>query len=86
MLKHVPVQVQVSDTGMLLLSDYSADQEDEADWLAAAILLPRDALIQHRAQRKSVTEIATHFCVSEQLCDWRLKMTGVDLQVRRSSR
>ena len=50
MLKHVPVRVDVSASGMLLLSDYSEDAEAEADWLAAAMLLPRDALIRARRQ------------------------------------
>jgi Zn-dependent peptidase ImmA (M78 family) len=47
-LKHVPARVDVSKTGLLLLSEYSDQQESEADWLAAAILLPRDALVLHR--------------------------------------
>lgn len=84
LLRHVPGSVQVSATGMLLLSDYSADQEDEADWLAAAMLLPRDALILHRSKGSSVGEIAAHFCISDQLTEWRLRMTGVDVQLRRA--
>ena len=86
LLRHVPNSVQVSSTGMLLLSDFSADQEDEADWLAAAMLLPRDALILHRTGGRGVSDIAADFCVSEQLTEWRLRMTGVDLQLRRSGR
>ncbi|MGH6978523.1 MAG: ImmA/IrrE family metallo-endopeptidase, partial [Brevundimonas sp.] len=35
-LNHVPVRVDVSPTGLLLLSDYSDEQEAEADWLGAA--------------------------------------------------
>ena len=41
-LQHAPARVEVSETGLLLLSDYSHDQEQEADWLAGALLLPRD--------------------------------------------
>jgi Zn-dependent peptidase ImmA (M78 family) len=85
-LRHVPNSVQVSSSGMLLLSDYAADQEDEADWLAAALLLPRDALVLHRSRGRGAPEIAAHFCVSEQLTEWRLRMTGVDLQLRRGAR
>ena len=84
-LKHVPARVEVSkSTGLLLLSDYSDDQELEADWLAAALLLPRDALAHHRARRSTISEIAELYGVSEKLCEWRLRMTGVDIQLRRT--
>ncbi len=83
-LRHVPARVEVSDTGLLLLSDFSDEQEQEADWLGAAILLPRDGLAQLRASRTPATEIATYYGVSESLCGWRLRMTGVDVQMRRA--
>jgi len=69
---------------MLLLSDYSDEQESEADWLMAAILLPRDALMARRARGLDVAAIAQEYAVSESLCTWRLRMTGVDVQLRRS--
>jgi Zn-dependent peptidase ImmA (M78 family) len=84
-LRHVPASVQVSSTGLMLLSDYSEDQEQEADWHAAALLLPREGLVRLRAQRKSADEIATHYGVSRSLTEWRLRMTGVDIQMRRSA-
>lgn len=84
-LKHVPSRVEISKkTGMLLLSDYSDDQELEADWHGAALLLPRDAIAHHRARRKTIMEIAEIYGVSEPLCEWRLRMTGVDIQLRRA--
>ena len=84
-LKHVPTRVEVSQSGMLLLSDYSDDQEQEADWYAGALLVPRTALLHHRSQRKTTAEIAAMYDVSEALCEWRLRMTGVDTQLRRSN-
>lgn len=86
MLKHVPARVDVSSTGMLLLSDYSDDAEAEADWLAAAMLLPRDMLIARRRQGDSISEIADAFGTSDQLCEWRVRMTGVDVQLKRAGR
>ena len=83
-LRHTPSRVEVSETGLLLLSDYSDEQEQEADWLGAALLLPRDGLIRFRSGGKSTTEIANHYGVSEPLCEWRLRMTGVDVQMRRA--
>jgi Zn-dependent peptidase ImmA (M78 family) len=82
-LRHAPARVEVSHTGLLLLSDYSDEQEQEADWFGAALLLPRDGVVQLRAKRKSITEIATHYGVSEALGEWRLRMTGVDVRMRR---
>lgn len=83
-LRHAPVRVEVSDSGILLLSDFSDEQEQEADWHGAALLLPRDGLVRMRSARKSATEIAAYYGVSEALCEWRLRMTGVDVQLRRA--
>lgn len=85
-LKHVPARVDVSSTGMLLLSDYSDDAEGEADWLAAAMLLPRDVLIARRRRGDSISAIADAFGTSDQLCEWRVRMTGVDVQLKRAAR
>ena len=85
-LRHSPARVEVSLTGMLLLSDYSDEQEQEADWFGAALLVPRDGLMKLRAARKTPTEIAAHFGVSEALCQWRIHSTGVDTQLRRAHR
>jgi Zn-dependent peptidase ImmA (M78 family) len=85
-LLHSPARVEVSETGLLLLSDYSDEQEQEADWLAGAMLLPREGLVRLRAARQSTEEIAAYYGVSEALCEWRLRMTGVDTQMRRAHR
>lgn len=82
-LKHVPARVDVSSSGLLLLSDYSEEQEAEADWLGAALLLPRDALLGRRRLGASIADIAEEFGVSTQLCQWRLRMTGIDRQLSR---
>lgn len=83
-LRHTPVRVDVSKKGVLLLSDYSEDQEQEADWYGAALLLPRSALVHHRSRGQTAVDIAALYGVSTSLCEWRLRMTGVDIQVRRA--
>lgn len=85
-LEHVAARVEVSKTGVILLSDYSDEQEQEADWLAGALLVPRDGLVQMRARQMSTNAIAGFFRVSEDLCEWRIRMTGVDVQMRRRNR
>jgi Zn-dependent peptidase ImmA (M78 family) len=82
-LRHTPARVDVSKSGMLLLSDYSEDQEQEADWHGASLLVPRAGLMHFRTWNKTITDIAKHYGVSESLCEWRLRMTGVDIQIRR---
>lgn len=77
-LGHVPAEVNVSPSGLVLLSDYSTEQEEEADWLGAALLLPEIALIQHRSRGMSAEAIAQTYGVSGQLCSWRCRMTGVE--------
>ncbi|WP_256731580.1 ImmA/IrrE family metallo-endopeptidase [Sphingomonas sp. dw_22] len=77
-LEHVPASVNVSPSGLTLLSDYSDEQEEEADWLGAALLLPQAALLHHRSTGSSMQEIARHFGVSDDLCSWRCRMTGVE--------
>ncbi|HEV2628537.1 MAG TPA: ImmA/IrrE family metallo-endopeptidase [Pseudolabrys sp.] len=84
-LEHVPMRVEVSKTGLMLLSDYSEEQEQEADWHAAAYLLPRDGIFRLRSRNKSAADIGQHFGVSKALCEWRLRMTGVEVQLRRTS-
>lgn len=84
LLNHVPARVDVSSTGLLLLSDYSDDQEAEADWLGAALLVPREALLLRRRLGQSVDEISEAFGVSNVLCQWRLRMTGIDRQLART--
>jgi Zn-dependent peptidase ImmA (M78 family) len=70
--------------GILLVSEYSADDEDEANWLAGALLLPRDALKHCREKGWPAARIIAHFGVSPDQYNWRIRMTGVDVQMRRS--
>lgn len=83
-LKHVPVRVDVSSAGILLVSEYSEDDEDEANWLSGALLLPRDALKHYREKGWSAAKIVAHYGVSQDMYNWRIRMTGVDVQMRRA--
>lgn len=77
-LEHMPSDIDVSPSGLVLLSDYSVDQENEADWLGGALLLPEPALLHHRRQSLSIEAICAMYGVSSQLCQWRCRMTGVE--------
>lgn len=83
-LKHVAVRVDLSQTGIMLVSEYSEDDEGEADWLAGTLLLPRDTIKHYRELGMTSTQIARLFGVSNQMCEWRIRMTGIEVQMRRS--
>lgn len=82
-LGHKPARVEVSKSGLMLLSDFSEEQEQEADWQAAALLLPREGILELRSRSVMTLTIAQHYGVSPALCEWRLRMTGVEVQLRR---
>lgn len=82
-LKHVPAKVNLSESGHLMLSEFLKEDEEEADWLAATLLLPRDVLFEKRERNRSIAQIAADMGVSKQLCEWRVRMTGVDAQLKR---
>ncbi|MGI9325672.1 MAG: ImmA/IrrE family metallo-endopeptidase [Pseudomonadales bacterium] len=81
-LRHKPNRVDRSEAGLLLLSDYPSEFEDEADWMAGAILLPRSGLLHFRKRGLNSDQIASHYGVSRDLANWRLRMTGVEKQLR----
>jgi Zn-dependent peptidase ImmA (M78 family) len=83
-LGHIPNRVDTTPDGLLLVSDFSKEQEQEADWLAAALLLPREALLISRRAEQSVAQICAKYGISRPLCEWRLRMTGVDQQLKNS--
>jgi Zn-dependent peptidase ImmA (M78 family) len=85
-LKHVPTRVDIADGGLLLLSDFSKEQEEEADCLSGCLLLPRPLLLRLRGGGASVSDIARQHGVSNELCQWRVRMTGVDYQLGTKSR
>ena len=84
-LNHRPVHTTISNEGFLFNDRYDSEQEEEADWLAAVLLLPRDALLRAYRRTRSSHSIAREFGLSTKLVDWRLRMTGVPLQVKRAA-
>jgi Zn-dependent peptidase ImmA (M78 family) len=81
-LGHEPAKIVFSQDGQLATRTFDQKQEDEANWLAWALLLPRDALFAAKRSRMLTAQIATAYGVTETLVSFRLKMTGVDVQFR----
>lgn len=81
-LGHQPATMIMSPDGGLVMRSYDQKQEDEANWLAWAILLPRDALLAMKRNKATVAEIAVAFGVTETLVQYRLRITGIESQIR----
>lgn len=85
-LGHAAARVDISEDGHLWLDTYGRDQEDEADWLAASLLLPRDGLLSFFSRCRTIEGIAAQFQVSVELARWRLNATGVLRQLNGHTR
>ncbi|MCZ7446295.1 ImmA/IrrE family metallo-endopeptidase [Agrobacterium rhizogenes] len=80
-LGHELHSASLSDDGHLVPSNYSQDQEDEADWLGGTLLLPRPALLKIRREGLSEAAAMAKFQASKEMLTWRFRMTGVDSQL-----
>ena len=80
-LGHESGDMFMSDDGFML-RDFNDKQEAEADWLAGAILLPRKALEHIKYNHVSAEDVAEQYGVSEQLFEYRCRMTAVNRQYR----
>ena len=83
-LNHRPATTSVSENGFLFRDHYDVEQEEEADWLGGALLLPREGLLGVYRRTSSSEVIGQIFGVSTKLVDWRLRMTGILMQARRA--
>ena len=80
---HKPSTVILSQDGSLAMRTFDQKQEDEANWFGWSLLLPREALMSAMRQRMSIENIAASYGVSTQLVNYRLKVTGVSVQMAR---
>jgi Zn-dependent peptidase ImmA (M78 family) len=81
-LGHQPATMIMSPDGTFVMRSYNQKQEEEANWLAWALLLPREALLALKRRRATVADIAQSFGVTEVLVEYRIRITGVETQVR----
>ena len=83
LLEHEPNRIVLSHDGAMVMRSFDPKQEEEANWLGWCILLPRPALVRALSTRKSVSDIAQEWTVSQQLVEYRIRMTGVRTQLSR---
>lgn len=82
-LGHEPSMMFMTPQSGVSLRTYNKDQEDEANWLAGCILLPRDALLQIRRRGLTDDQICNEYGVSTAMFRFRINSTGVDVQFQR---
>lgn len=84
LLGHNPTRVDVTEQGHLLLRTHDHQQEEEANWLAGSLLLPRPSLVNILRNGGISIEVARSFGVSMDMLTYRYRITGVEVQGKRS--
>lgn len=83
LLRHEPAQVVISHETGVGLRGFNVRQEAEANWLAASLLLPREALVYCLKQKMDHSQICERFQVSPELTRYRINVTGAARQCNR---
>lgn len=83
-LGHELTSASLTTGGYFVPTTYNQDEEDEADWLAGTLLLPRPSLLKIRFHNMADEEARDIYMVSQQMLTWRFRMTGVDYQISKS--
>ncbi|WP_113887149.1 ImmA/IrrE family metallo-endopeptidase [Roseiarcus fermentans] len=82
-LKHEPAKMFVTFDGLMMMSDYNEENEQEAICFAGAILVPREALVNLISSGATNSDAANYFNVSDALIRMRRNTTGIDIQAAR---
>jgi len=77
---------EVQQLGDLTFYSCDPDEEQEANWLAGCLLLPRTLLLRAARRGLDGPTIAEKFTVSERMANYRLRATGVLLQIQRGGK
>lgn len=77
---------EVEQLGGMSFFTCDPDEEQEANWLAGCLLLPRDLLVRSLRNGLDAAGIAEANAVSLQMANFRLRATGAERQVAGSRR
>jgi Zn-dependent peptidase ImmA (M78 family) len=86
LIGHEAGRVDISPDGFLMLNTYNRDQEEEANWMAGCLLLPREALAVIIKQQVDFEITAKKYGVSREMVRWRINVTGVQRQFGRGGK
>jgi hypothetical protein len=79
---HSPAAFAATEEGHMMLENYSKKDEEEADWLAGCLLLPRPALVHIKRRVPDLVIAAEQYIVSLAMLKYRLDITGVNYQFK----
>jgi hypothetical protein len=82
-LGHKPTMLFVDPNADLALRTHDKAQEEEANWLAGCLLLPREVLLHTKATDLSDESACRQYGVSAKMLTYRMNVSGVNLQRRR---
>lgn len=85
-LGHEPSIMFLSPASGTALRTHNKEQEDEANWLAGCLLLPRDALLSIRRRELTDGAACKEYSISPAMLRFRLNASGVDIQLRRAKK
>ncbi len=77
---------QVEQLGGVTFFSCDPEEEEEANWLAGCLLLPRSLLLAAVRRGADARSIAEEFGVSEAMASFRMRTTGVTKQVQAARR
>lgn len=83
---HKPTHIHVTEDKLLIVSTYSREQEEEAEWMAGCLLLPRQALVYLKGRGINNAAIKEKYGVSSKMLGYRMNVTGVNYQFQRFNR
>lgn len=83
LIGHKAGRVDITEDGLLMRTNFDKKQEEEAEWLSGALLLPRQAILSARVKGMTNLEIAKTYGISESMVGYRVGVSGVDLQLKR---
>lgn len=85
-ISHIILEHEAKDVieihNILFANNYDKEIEDEADWLAATLLLPRQGLLSVYRKTNDNSMVATRFGVSTELVNMRINRTGIKYQLK----
>src|SRR5207244_2906081 len=84
LLGHKAARVDITEDGSLMLNTFDRAQEEEANWLAGALLLPREALVFICKSYTDLKRAAKEYGVSMEMLTYRLQVTAVQKQLQRA--
>jgi Zn-dependent peptidase ImmA (M78 family) len=83
LLEHIPGTVYIDPKSKLVLRHHDREQEEQANWLASCLLLPRAALLEIKRRRWSDDEVCKKYLVSAKMLTYRMNTSGVNIQYSR---